>query len=433
MSDVSIGIMMLCAMFGLMVLRMPVGIAMLVAGFFGTWWLNGFNSASALLVTETFSSASTYSLTVIPLFILMGNVASQAGFSRRLYEAAFSWVGQFKGGLASASVLGCAAFSAVSGSSVATAVTIGKVALPEMRRFGYRNSLACGSIAAGGTLGFLIPPSTGFVIYAILTEVSIGQLFVAGILPGLLLTLLFITTIYLVAVFAPGSAPCGEKRDLSEKLKTLYLAAPLLSVIFISIGGIYAGIFTPVESAGIGAILVTLLAFGTKNLNMSQFITSAKDTIITTAVLYMVVIGANILNPFLSLTHIPASLGNLLLSFGLNEFGVLALIILAYIVLGMFMDGLAMLVITIPIFFPIVVGLGFDPIWFGIIAVIVIEMGMITPPVGLNVFIVKGVAGDVPLGQIFKGVFPFWVAMAVCLLLIILFPSIALLLPQSMF
>lgn len=433
MSDIVIGVIMLGAMFGMMMFRMPVGMAMLVAGFVGTWWLNGMKSASALLVTETFSSVSNYSLTVIPLFILMGNVASQAGYSKRLYEAAFAWVGRFRGGLASASILGCAAFSAVSGSSVATAVTIGKVALPEMKRFRYSDGLSCGAIAAGGTLGFLIPPSTGFVIYAILTEESIGQLFMAGILPGILLTLLFILTIYLIAILNPSAGPSGEAVSLKDRMKAFYLALPLLSVIFISIGGIYAGIFTPVESASVGAVLVTLMAIAMKKVSWQQLLLSAKDTVRTTAMLYMVVIGANILNPFLALTHLPASLGEMMTSLGIGMYGVLFLVILLYIVLGMFMDGLSMLVVTVPIFYPIITGLGFDPIWFGVIAVIVIEMGMITPPVGLNVFIVKGVATDVSLATIFKGVFPFWLAMSLSLVLIVMFPSIALFIPNSMF
>lgn len=433
MSELLVGVCGLGLMFTLMILRMPVGMAMLVIGFSGTWWLNGVRSATGILVTETYSSASNYSLTVIPLFILMGNVASSAGYSRRLYEAAFAWVGRFRGGLASASILGCAAFAAVSGSSVATAVTIGKVALPEMKRFGYSDSLSTGAIAAGGTLGFLIPPSTGFVIYAILTEESIGQLFMAGILPGILLTTLFIAAIYLTTLINPASGPRGEALSLKQRLNALRLATPLLSVIVVSIGGIYVGVFTPVEAAGIGAILVIVMAVVTKKITFLDFKASVTETVRMTAMLYLIVIGASVLNPFLALTHLPESLGIAMSSLGLGPYGILLLVILSYLVLGMFMDGLAMLVVTIPIFYPLMTGLGFDPIWFGVIAVIVIEMGMITPPVGLNVFVVKGVAVDVPLTTIFKGVLPFWIAMGVCLLLIILFPQIALFIPQSMF
>jgi tripartite ATP-independent transporter DctM subunit len=432
-SDFMIGLSGLGAMFILMILRMPVGMAMLAVGYFGTVILNGDRSANALLVTETFSATSNYSLTVVPLFILMGNIASVAGFSSRLYEAAFAWVGWLRGGLASASIVGCAAFAAVSGSSVATAVTIGKVALPEMKRFGYSDALATGSIAAGGTLGFLIPPSTGFVLYAILTEESIGQLFMAGILPGILLTAFFMIAIALITMVDPEAGRPGEAVPFARRFTALLRAAPLLIVIVVSIGGIYLGVFTPVEAAGVGAGLVILMALFTGKLKGDDLVKAVVDTVRTTAMLYLIVIGASILNPFLALTHLPATLGEAMTSAGLGPYGVLLMIVVAYLVLGMFMDGLAMLVVTIPIFFPIITALGFDPIWFGVVAVIVIEMGMITPPVGLNVFVVKSVAGDVPMGTIFRGVLPFWLAMAACLATIVAFPAIALMIPQAMF
>jgi tripartite ATP-independent transporter DctM subunit len=432
-TDLMIGVGGLLAMFVLMVFRMPVGMAMLAAGYFGTVLISGSRSANALFVTETFSATSNYNLTVIPLFILMGNIASVAGFSSRLYEAAFAWVGWLRGGLASASIIGCAAFAAVSGSSVATAVTIGKVALPEMKRFGYSDALATGAIAAGGTLGFLIPPSTGFVLYAILTEESIGQLFMAGILPGLLLTALFMAAVALVTLKDPEAGPRGESVSISKRMIALMRAFPLVFVIVVSIGGIYLGVFTPVEAAGIGAGLVVLMAIGMRKLGWGALKQAVTDTVSTTAMLYLIVIGASVLNPFLALTHVPAMLGEAMTSAGLGPYGILLLIILAYLVLGMFMDGLAMLVVTTPIFFPIITGLGFDPIWFGVVAVIVIEMGMITPPVGLNVFVVKSVAQDVPMATIFRGVIPFWIAMAVCLLAVIVFPQIALMIPSAMF
>lgn len=433
MSELMFGVVGMAGMFAAMILRMPVGMSMLVVGFFGTWALNGERSAMALLVTEAYSSVSNYSLLVIPMFLLMGNIASAAGFSRGLYEAAFAWVGGFRGGLASASVIGCAAFSAVSGSSVATAVTIGKAALPEMKRFGYSDRLATGAVAAGGTLGFLIPPSTGFVIYAILTEESIGQLFMAGILPGLLLTALFILTIVGIVTLNPAAGPRNDQMHWPARWAALFGALPLLVVIVVSIGGIYVGAFTPVEASGIGASLVILMATALRRLNLRLLWDAAKDTINTSAMLFMVVIGANVLNPFLSFTHLPDALGTALKATDLGPYGILFLIIGFYLILGMFMDGLAMLVVTVPIFFPVVVGLGFDPIWYGVVSVIAIEMGMITPPVGLNVFVVKGIAKDVPMSEIFKGVGPFWIAMVICLLLIVAFPQIALMIPQAMF
>lgn len=433
MSGTTIGLLGIALLFVLMVFRTPVAFAMLLAGFFGMWALEGLRTAGALILTESYGAIASETLIVVPMFVLLGNIASVAGFSRGLYDAAYAWVGHFRGGLASASVLGCAAFSAVSGSSVATAVTIGKVALPEMRRLGYADSLATGSVAAGGTLGFLIPPSTGFVIYAILTEQSIGRLFMAGILPGVLLMVLFILTVWLVALRNPVEAPAGPNVPMAERFRILGQAAPLLGVMVLTIGGIYIGAFTPVEASGIGAALVILLALLTGKLNWAGFYEAMLDTLKTTAMLYMIVIGANVLNPFFAVTQIPAMLGDGLQSLGLGPYGTLLVIILAYVVMGMFMDGLSMLVISIPVVFPVITAMGFDPIWFGVVAVIVIEMGMITPPVGLNVFVVRGVAGDVPLTTVFRGVFPFLLAMIVGLILIIMIPQIALLIPNSMF
>ncbi|WP_108262978.1 TRAP transporter large permease [Mangrovicoccus ximenensis] len=434
MTDVTAGLFGILALFLLMILRTPVAFAMLLVGFFGYWALSGYRSASAMLLTESYSAVSSYSLIVVPMFVLLGNIASAAGYSRGLFDAANAWVGRMRGGLASASVLGCAAFSAVSGSSVATAVTLGKVALPEMKRLGYADSLATGSVAAGGTLGFLIPPSTGFVLYAILTEESIGRLFMAGILPGILLAALFMGVIWLVATLNPAAGPQGPVFTWAERIRVSSEAWPLFGVILVSIGGIYLGVFTPVEASGIGAGLVILMALIQRRLGWAGFKAAVLDTLKTSAMLYMVVIGANVLNPFLAITHIPATLGEELQTLGLGPYGTLVVILLAYVVLGMFMDGLSMLVITIPIVFPVITGFGFDPIWFGVVAVIVIEMGMITPPVGMNVFVVRGVAGrDVALSTVFRGVTPFLIAMLLGLLLIIAFPPIATFIPDTMF
>ena len=433
MTPFTTGFLGIGLLFVLLMIRTPVAFAMLAVGFGGYWFLEGLRSAGGVLLTESYSAVSSYSLIVVPMFVLLGNVASAAGFSRGLYDAAFAWVGRFRGGLATASVLGCAVFAAVSGSSVATAVTVGKVALPEMKRLGYSDGLSTGAIAAGGTLGFLIPPSTGFVLYAILTEESIGRLFMAGVVPGLLLTALFIAAIWIVTLLDPKAGPRGAPVPLAERFRALADAGPLLLVIVASIGGIYIGVFTPVEASAVGAALVILLALARRRLTFAAFREAVVNTLGTSAMLYTIVIGANVLNPFLAITRIPAAIGEGLGALGLGAYGTLVVIILAYILLGMFMDGLSMLVITVPIVFPVIVALGFDPIWFGVVAVIVIEMGMITPPVGLNVFVVRSVAEDVPLTTIFRGVFPFLIAMIVALLLIIAFPGIALLLPNTMF
>ncbi len=420
-------------MFILMALRVPVGMAMLITGFAGVWLLRGERSATAVLATEFYTSTTSYSLIVIPLFVLMGNICSVTGFSRGLYDAAYAWIGRFRGGLASASIVGSAAFSAVSGSSVATAITIGRVAIPEMKRFNYSNGLASGSVAAGGTLGYLIPPSTGFVLYGILTEESIGQLFMAGILPGLLLMGLFIAAVAIVTWLNPAAGPRGEIVEMGKRFRALWRAVPLVSVILISIGGIYAGAFTPVEAAGVGAALVLVFAIALRVISFQQFADVCLETVRTTAMLYLIVIGASVLGIFMAYSNVTDSLAEGLVTLGLGAMGTLIVLLIAYILLGTFMDALSMLVITVPITYPIIMSLGFDPIWFGVILVIVIETGMITPPVGINVFVVKGIAPDIPLTTIFRGVLPFWIAMILCLALIVAFPQIALFIPQTMF
>ena len=432
MSETLIGGAGIAALFVCLVARFPVGLALLVVGFGGIWVIDGQRTAIATMSSETYSSVTGYGLSVIPLFVLMGNMAGAAGYSQRLYEAANAWVGRLRGGLASATVLGCAGFAAVSGSSVATAVTIGKVALPQMKRFGYGDGLATGSVAAGGTLGILIPPSTGFVLYAILTEESIGKLFIAGILPGILLSLLFVLVIMIITMLRPKEGPAGPGTTFMEKMLATGRSIPLVGVILISIGGIYLGVFTPVEAAGVGAMLVSVLALGTGAVKFPQVPQILLETVITTAMLYLIIIGAHVFGPFLALTHIPETLALELKALGLNAYTTLLMILIGYVILGMFFDGLAMLVVTLPVVFPIITGLGFDPIWFGVICVIVIEMGLITPPVGINVFVVKGVAAGVPMSTIFRGVLPFWFAMAACLLALVVFPEIALFLPGQM-
>ena len=432
MSETLIGVGGILALFFCLIARFPVGMALMVVGFGGIWVIDGQRAAIATMTSETFTSLTAYGLTVIPLFVLMGNMAGAAGYSQRLYDAANAWIGRLRGGLASATVVGCAAFAAVSGSSVATAVTIGKVALPEMKRFGYGDGLATGAVAAGGTLGILIPPSTGFVLYAILTEESIGRLFIAGILPGILLALLFVAVITVITAIRPAEGPAGPSVPMRAKLVSTFRSLPLVAVIFISIGGIYLGVFTPVEAAGVGATLVTALALTTGAVKLPQVPGIVLETVTMTAMLYLIIIGAHVFGPFLALTHIPETLALQLKEFGLGPYTTLAFILLGYVIMGMFFDGLAMLVVTLPVVYPIITGLGFDPIWFGVICVIVIEMGLITPPVGINVFVVKGVAAGVPMSTIFRGVLPFWFAMAACLILLILFPEIALYLPSQM-
>ena len=433
MSGSLLGLIGIAVMLVLLALRTPVGMAMIVVGFVGNALLIGFDPALSMLATETFSITSSYALTIIPLFVLMGNLASASGLSRSLYDAAYAWIGSWRGGLASATIVGCGGFAAVCGSSVASAITMGRVALPEMERRGYDARLATGTVAAGGTLGILIPPSTGFVIYAILTEQSIGKLFIAGILPGLLLIALFIIAITLVVTFRPGLAPSAPRLPLKDRLPPTLSALPMVGVIVVSIGGIYAGVFTPTEAAGIGAFLVFLVAVARREMSLGTLRRVLVETVRTSAMTYLILIGAHIFAPFLALTHLPSILAAGLLDLGLGAYGTLSVVLFVYIILGMFLEGFAMLVLTLPIIFPLMMKLGFDPIWFGVMIVILLEMSLVTPPVGLNVFVVKSIAPKVPMGQIFVGILPFWAALFVCMVALVLFPSIATFLPSKMF
>jgi tripartite ATP-independent transporter DctM subunit len=432
MSPTAIGLVGMAALLVLLFLRMPIGIAMSLVGALGIAALNSPDAALIALGSYPYSYSAVHSLSVIPLFVLMGNFAVVSGMSSDLFAAAYAWVGHRRGGLASATILGSAGFAALSGSSVASAITMGRVALPEMRHYKYDDRLATGTVAAGGTLGILIPPSTILVVYAILTEQSIGRLFLAGFLPGLLLTALFVVTIMLVTRFRPHFGPPGKMMSFAERIAALRRAGALIAVVVVTIGGIYAGVFTVTEAAAVGAGLTLAHAIWRRRLTRATLSDALLQTVRTTAMVFLILIGAHIFSPFLAITRIPTELAGSMMSLGLPPLGVLAIILAAYIVLGMFLEGFAMMVLTIPIVFPILTGLGYDPIWFGIIMVIVLEMGLISPPVGINVFVVKGVAEDVPMSKIFVGILPFWVAMLVCVVLLIVFPEVALVLPNTM-
>jgi len=432
MSNTMFGIIGLLALFTLLALRMPVAIAMAVVGVVGFGFMNGWTPALSMLADEAFVISNNYELIVIPLFILMGNFASVSGMSRDLYNAAYSWFGHWRGGLASATIAACAGFAALSGSSVASAVTMGRVALPEMRRFNYNSKLATGCIAAGGTLGILIPPSTGFIIYAILTEESIGRLFLAGVFPGILLATLFIISIYIQTRINPDLGPAGPKASVQDRVNSMRQSICMILIVVITIGGIYGGLFTPTEAAGVGAMLSLLLTIFRRRLNRESLSQVLYQTIRTTGLVFLILIGAHVFNPFLALTQIPSDLASLLTDMDLSPYVVMLILMAAYVLLGSFLEGFAMLVLTLPIVHPLIIELGFDPIWFGVLIVITIEIGLITPPVGVNVFVVKGIAGDVPLRHIFAGVIPFWIAMIICILILMVFPEIALFLPNTM-
>ena len=443
-----LGVLGLLTLFLLLAFRMPVALSMLSVGFVGTIianankfilvgmaadlaWERGWTIAYSNLAGEAFEAASNFNLLVIPMFVLMGNLAGVSGMSNDLFTAAYRWMGHLRGGLASATIAACAGFAALSGSSLASAITMGRVALPEMKRYKYSDSLSTASVAAGGTLGFLIPPSAGMVIYAVLTEQSVGRLFMAGVIPGIILTVLFIGAIYLTVLKNPSAGPPGKRATKNERWKSLTRSLPILAVVFLTIGGMYTGFFTPVEASSVGAFLTFIVAAWRQSLTFKASCEVILQTMSATATVFLIIIGAFVFIPFMAITEVPAQLVSILTSLPLGDVGILFLIILAYVLLGMFLESIAMLVLTIPIVIPIAVGLNWDLIWFGIIIVIVLEMGMITPPVGINVFIVKSLVPDVPMGHIFRGIWPFWFAMVIMLVLLVFFPKIALFLPQT--
>ena len=439
-----IGIAGIVLVLVLMSQRLPVAFAMMVVGLVGHGILDGWPSAFSTFITEAWSTTTYYELIVIPMFVMMGNVASMSGMSRDLYNAAYAWVGHFRGGLAHATVIGCTGFAALSGSSVASALTLGRVAMPEMTRFGYNARLGAGAVAAGGTLGILIPPSTGFVIYAILTEESIGRLFLAGVFPGLILASLFLIVIFLQTLIWPELGPPAFHFQWKERLQSLGRGASIILIIFVSIGGIYGGIFTPVEAAAVGAMLAMIISSMRGNFSTSLLRKALVRTVGTTVMIYFIIIGANVFSPFLAHTRIPDALAENLVKLNLGPVEFLTIILLTFIVLGTFLDGFAAMVLVLPIVLPLIENsavpemLGFAAdssdlrIWFGVIMVIIIEMALISPPVGMNVFVVKGVARDIPMREIYIGILPFWGAMIIALLIFIIFPQICLYLPNNM-
>ena len=416
----------------LMALRMPIGVAMLLVGIVGFGILNGWTAAIAALGNYPYQYAAVYDFSVIPLFVLMGNLGSVSGMARDLYSAAYAWIGHFRGGLAHATILACAGFAAVSGSSVASAVTMGKVCLPEMKRYNYSDRLATGVIAAGGTLGILIPPSTAFVLYGLLTEQSIGRLLLAGILPGLLLTAIFMVTVAIWMRFKPHYGPPGPRMSWPERSASMTRALPMMTIVLVSIGGIYVGIFTPTEAAAVGAALAFGYALWRKSLGGGALSTVLIETINTTALVFLILIGALVFGPFLALSGLPEMIAKSLAGMDVPRVVILVLVLAVYILLGTFLEGFSMLVLTLPIVIPIMQTLGYDLIWFGVVMVIVLEMGLIDPPVGINVFIVKGLVPEVPMSEIFAGVLPFWFAMMVCIAILIAFPDIATYIPNTM-
>ena len=412
--------------------QMTVGPVLALVGFLGFSYIINPNAALSIMGTSPFRTASAHAMSTIPLFVLMGLLCFYGDLSKEIYGTLRNWMGRLPGGLAMATVGGCAGFAAVSGSSLATNITMGTIALPEMRRYKYNDSLATGCVASGSSIGILIPPSIPFIIYAGITETSIGKLFIAGIIPGLMEAVLYIITIYLLCKIRPSLAPPGPTCSFKEKVRSLKGTWGILVLFILVIGGIYGGIFTPTEAAGIGAFGAFILGVIRKKLNWKRILSSLGDSINTTSMLFLMLIGANIFNYFLTMSQIPFKLSDFVISLNFPGGLTILAILFAYIILGCIMPIIPAILLTVPIFFPVVSELGFSPIWFGVLVVTMAEVGQITPPFGVNVFALKKVAKDVSTLAIFKGLGPFLVADAVRILLIFFFPSIALFLPALM-
>jgi C4-dicarboxylate transporter DctM subunit len=420
------------AILGLAFLRMPLGFSLGLVGVVGFAELSSYRAAMSNAGRLVIDAGQNYGLSVLPMFILMGLLVERGGMARELYRAAYVFLGHRRGGLAMSTIVACGLFSAICGSSLATAATISKVSMPEMRRYKYHDSLATASIAAGGTLGILIPPSVILVIYGLMTEESVGQLFVAGILPGLLGVLLYIAAVMFVVTRNPDAGPAGDSTGWHDRLLALKDVWATLGLFIFVIGGIYTGLFTPTEAAGTGAGGAMLLTYFRSGLSFTALLDVLHEAAITTAKLFSVLFGALIFSNFVNRAGLPDALISIVTSFDVSPLGVMFIILLVYLALGCVFESLSMILLTVPIFAPLVESLGFDLVWFGILVVVVTEISLITPPIGLNVFVLKGVLKDVSIQTIFKGVTPFWCADIIRLAILVLVPSIALFLPSMM-
>jgi tripartite ATP-independent transporter DctM subunit len=429
LSPMATGVVCISLLLLLLFSGMNIGLAMVLVGCLGMTYLNGINAGLTVLGTSPFSTVTSHGFSVIPLFMLMGVLCFHSGLIQDLYFTMNKWLGHLPGGLAMATVAGCAGFAAVSGSGTATVATMGLVAFPEMKRYKYSTKLASGVIAAGGSIGAMIPPSVVLIIYGILTEESIGKLFLAGFIPGVTEAIFYLITIYIICKRIPSTGAPGEKAKFTEKIVSLKGTWGVIALFVIVLGGIYTGIFTPTEAAGVGAfgaLVFTIIkgSFGWKMLG-----DSITDTARNTSMCFIILIGAIIFNYFLAISRVPFELANFAATLEVNRYVILILIMAVTLFLGCIMSGLAIMMLTVPIFFPVILALDFNPIWFGIVATRMCEIGAITPPIGINVFVMSGVAKDVPIGTIFQGIFPFLIADFFHVVMLVAFPQISLFLP----
>ena len=436
MSDLAIGGTGFAVLFLLIALRVPIGVAMISVGMIGYAAVAGISPLLSFLKTESYWRFSSFDFSVIPLFLMMGNFANRAGVTTALFRAAAAFIGHFRGGLAMAAISGCAAFGTISGSSLATAGMMGQVSLPELRRYKYRPSFATGCLAAGGTLGALIPPSIPLIIYAIMVEGNIVQLFQAAAAPGVLAAIFYCIVIGIVVRIDPAAGPAAPRSNSKEKLLALRDVWTVILIFAVVMGGIYSGAFTPTEGAGIGAMGMALIAYFYGGMRMKGFVDTMYETALTSAMIFVILLGAGVLNAFLGFSQLPNWTAELFQNSGLSPYVIVLGMIVLYLFLGCVMDSLAMILITIPIFWPIIAGLDFGmpvddvKLWYGIIILMVVEIGLITPPVGLNVFVINSLARDVPMIDTFRGVVPFLMADIVRLTLVVLVPAVTLLLPR---
>lgn len=433
MSSVTLGGLFLAFLLVLLAIRIPIAIAMLLTGIGGYVSISGWDPLLNYLKTVAYARYTVYDLSVIPLFLLMGQFASRGGLATGLFRAAAAMVGHWRGGLAISAIGSCAAFGAVCGSSVATAATMGQVALPELRRYKYSNSLAVGCLAAGGTLGILIPPSVVLVIYAILAQQNISTLFMAAFVPGILAVIGYMIAIAIYVRLFPDSGPAQERSSWKQRLQAQQGVWPVLLIFLVVLGGIYGGWFTPTEAAAIGTVGTGFFAFTLGKMRLAELKEVLLGTGVTTAMIFMILLGADVMNAFLAISQLPNFIAETISGAGLPPFLVLAGILVLYLILGCVMDTMSMILLTIPIFFPVIMGLDFygldqteKAIWFGILALMVVEIGMVTPPLGMNVYVIAGMARDIPMSEAFRGIVPFLISDIVRVVILVLFPSITL-------
>ena len=432
MSNIALALVGIVIMLVLLFLGMHIGFAMMLVGFFGYWTATGnFNATLGILRQVPATTASNYSLCVIPLFILMGNLAFAGGLSDGLFNAGDKWLGRLPGGVGCATIAACAGFGAICGSAPATAATMGVVAVPKMKELGYKDVLSTGTVAAGGTLGILIPPSTPMIVYGVMAEASIGKLFAGGVVPGILLALLFMATIFIIVKTNPDEAPRSETpASWREKLLALRELLWVVVLFGVVLGGMFSGFFSVNESAAIGCVVALLIMIVRGRFTMKSFLSVLADSMKSACMVYFVIMGADVFSKFLTITNLTSALAGFVTGLDISRYVIILIIIFIYAIMGMFMDALPMITLTAPIFLPVVTGLGFDPVWFGVVCIVVMELGFITPPVGMCCYVISGVCKDVPLKNVFRGAVMFVPAILLCAVLLTVFPDLVLWLPN---